>query len=390
MSIRPSSPPINPLSLIDRILAEIELTETQHAQAKQSYGAIAAVLQKAGSPLRLFNPFNRSQGSMRIGTTVRPLAREEHDLDVLCCLEASGAIYSPHHIYKMVWDTLYSDGTYREMIEPKRCCIRIRYAREFHLDVTPAIPDWLHKTESLFVPDKERKIWCTTHPIGFADEFFKPISAKAPPVLRQITSANSRSFSAAVEPLPEYGAFEKSPLQRTVQLVKYDRDRRYADDVQHRPSSILLTTLAAQAYQCELSRSADTLIEFIVRVVERIPRGVTIEAGNGKRIYSVRNPLNVEENFAESWSDQHYIRFMKWHASLVAWIRSTASLEACGGDILLNQIGEEFGKEQVVKAAKAIGKETQESLTAGKLKLGLSSRIGGLGAAVPQTVFFGA
>lgn len=144
MSVRPLSEPLNSLSFIDRLIAEIELSPTQFAKARQSYEGVTTVLQKEGSPIRLLDPFNCSQGSMRIGTTVRPPAQEEHDLDVLCWLDASGAIYTPHQIYELVWETLGTDGTYRNLRERWRRCIRINYARQFHLDITPAIRCILH------------------------------------------------------------------------------------------------------------------------------------------------------------------------------------------------------------------------------------------------------
>lgn len=391
MSIRPQSAPLNPLSFIDRLISDIELSPTQHAQAKQSYEAVTDVLQKIGSPIQGFSPRNRAQGSMRIGTTIRPPAQDEFDLDVLCWLDASGHRYTPHQIYELVWDTLGNHATYREMRVRRSRCIRLPYARQFHLDITPAIPDWIRGTPSLYIPDREQKIWCSTHPISFADDWFKPISLRLPRIVELIANtANIKAaFSASVEPLPEYGAFEKTPLQRIVQLVKHDRDRHFADDAKHRPSSILLTTLTAQAYEREVSRTAPTLLEFVVRVVEGIPAGISKFNQNGNWTFMVSNPVNRQENFAESWTNEHYRRFCAWHEKAVAWLRSTTSLEGRGADVLLNRMSEEFGKERVVKAARALGSDVKNLHESGQSRVSPLGRIGAVGAFAAPTVFFG-
>lgn len=390
MSVRPLSQPLNSLSFIDRLIAEIELSPTQFTQAQQSYEGVTSVLQKEGSPIRVFNPYNCSQGSMRIGTTVRPPAQEEHDLDVLCWLNVSGAIYTPHEIYELVWETLGTDGTYRGMRERWRRCIRINYARQFHLDITPAIPDWVKKSGSLYIPDREQKIWCSTHPIGFADEWFTPISKRLPTIIEHALLGNVRSFNASVEPLPDHGAFDKTPLQRTVQLVKYDRDRHYAEDAKHRPSSILLTTLTALAYANELPRAASSLLEFIIRVMERIPDGIVIHTTKeGYPIYEVANPVNHDENFAEKWTSEHYRRFMEWHTKVMNWIRSTSSLEGRGADVLLGRMSERFGTDRVARTAKALGQQVRELHEQKQSRVSPAGYVGSVGVAATPTVFFG-
>ena len=60
---------------------------------------------------------------------------------------------------------------------------------------------------------------------------------------------------ASVEPLPIDGKKSKLPLQRAVQLLKRHRDVTYANSTKEEkaaaPISIIITTLAAHAYQGE-------------------------------------------------------------------------------------------------------------------------------------------
>src|SRR4030095_3074088 len=89
-SVRRANVSLNPLALLDRILAEIELTPTQRVQAEQSYKAVTELLAKAGMPVQPFGALLFAQGSMRLGTTVRPIGKDVHDLDIMCLFRHGG------------------------------------------------------------------------------------------------------------------------------------------------------------------------------------------------------------------------------------------------------------------------------------------------------------
>src|ERR1039458_2985796 len=86
---KPRSAALNPLAIIDRIIADIELTPAQYKEAKTSYEAIAHVLSKPDSPIQFLNTEIFPQGSMRLGTTVRPIGNDHFDLDMVCWVRAS-------------------------------------------------------------------------------------------------------------------------------------------------------------------------------------------------------------------------------------------------------------------------------------------------------------
>jgi len=60
-----------------------------------------------------------------------------------------------------------------------------------------------------------------------------------------------------LEELPEQSAFEKTPLQRIVQMLKRNRDEHFVNDPDHRPSSILLTTITTLSYLESVKTPAD-------------------------------------------------------------------------------------------------------------------------------------
>src|SRR5438552_1805623 len=70
--------------LLGRIGAGLELSATQHELAEQHYRAVGGWLDTPGTALAPYHPSIYPQGSLRIGTTVRPWGRAEYDLDLVC------------------------------------------------------------------------------------------------------------------------------------------------------------------------------------------------------------------------------------------------------------------------------------------------------------------
>ncbi len=383
---------VNPLAVIDRIIADMELTETQYNEATESYQAVARVLQKISPELR---PSIFPQGSMRLGTTVRPIEGERFDLDMVCWLFISGKHYTPDQVYEYVWGALGQNEVYRQMRSKRSRCIRLEYApeRKFYLDVTPAVPNWA-RTDSLYVPDRERKTWCSSHPKACCDEFFKNAAAVLPTIRvdtlleKQLSILNASNAGPYVEPMPEFGRFEKAPLQRIVQMLKRDRDVYFQDDFAHRPSSILLTTIITESYSSLVNQTFRGLLEFVVKVVERLPGFILVTGELGARRFHVLNPVNFQENFAENWSEENYRRFHVWHGLVTKSLQRLEQAKGLGADVMLNRLSESFGKDRVVKAAQSLGADTNALHEAGKLRVATGA-VGTVGLKVPKTIYFG-
>src|SRR5437773_2629222 len=131
MNISTQAPALNPLSLIDKIVAEIELSPTQYATAKRSYEAVAEVLNKEESAIKTFDPSIFPQGSIRIGITIKPVERKEFDLDMVCWLGISGKHATAEQVSELVWKALGENATYRAMRERMCRCIRLNYSDSF-------------------------------------------------------------------------------------------------------------------------------------------------------------------------------------------------------------------------------------------------------------------
>lgn len=389
--VRRANLSLNPLALLDRVLAEIELTATQRAQAVQSYETVTRWLVKPDMPVQPFGAHLFPQGSMRLGTTVRPIAQDVHDLDIMCLLRHGGDWLAPDRALGLIWDALGLHGTYREMRRRMRRCVRLVYARQFNIDITPGVPDQFFDHAPLFVPDRELRVWCSSHPVGFANWFDR--AAEVKPILLATFSAiegRKAAANARIEPLPVHGEFDKTPLQRITQLLKRDRDEHFQSDLVHRPSSILITTLTARAYSAEVLVPAASLFEFVIRVVARIDQFIAVELRTGTRRYHVANPVNAEENFAERWTLASYEAFKRWQSGLVQRMRLVADAKGKGSDVMLDRLSGGFGEKQVKAAANALGVDTSRVHQAGKLRvLGATGLVGLDGTAMRATVYHG-
>ncbi len=230
--------------LLNRIGVKLQISATAYGQAEDRYNAIGDWLRAKGSPLAQYDPEIYRQGSLRIGTTVKPKGRNEYDLDLVCEFQMDKELFpEPVKLLDIVWDRLYSNEMYRPMIERMNRCLRVNYANQFHLDILPACPNPEAGLHCVVVPDCDADDWKDSNPKGYALWF----ESEAQRARAEFKRKNA-------EPLPEQQAFEElEPLKRAVQLMKRHRDVVFEKTPKLAPISIVLTTLAAQHYQGQAS-----------------------------------------------------------------------------------------------------------------------------------------
>jgi hypothetical protein len=276
--------------LLWRVCEELQLSPTRYQQAVDRYEAVCRWLEAEGSVVAQYRPSMYAQGSMRIGTTVKPFGHEEHDLDFVCEFNVSTGVFeSPLQLLKLVIARLGQNDAYARLLEVKNRCVRLNYANEFHMDILPACPDAANGNSCLVVPDRESRQWKPSNPKGYADWFEERCE------LVLAVMAESARLLAKAEPIPSQEAtWEKATLKRAVQLLKRWRDLRYEHQKELAPISMVLTTLAAQAYRGQLSVS-----EALTGILNGI---VALIASSKPRIY-VLNPANPLEDLSERWED---------------------------------------------------------------------------------------
>jgi hypothetical protein len=376
------------VGLLELACEKLDITPTERAMAEERYSAVGQWLSDANNPY-LANASVYTQGSIRIGTTNRPVGRNEFDVDLMCHLPGA-RILAPHEVRDVVGDRLKSHGTYKNMLEPLRRGWRLVYANEFHMDITPSIDDPNHQRGGVLVPDRHLRDWKASHPKGYAN-WFEVIALHEPRMLME-----KSEIQADVEAMPGDIRF-KGSLRRIVQIMKRHRDVWYAnktaDERANAPISIIITTLAAKAYAKAAAQQYDNALDLLLDVVDAMPSFVeTRVTATGVEKWVV-NPMNDQENFADKWRDhpQRDAAFYRW-------------LGAFKAD--LDRLAQEPGIDAVAKGlaglldetiSKAVITEANRRLNVNRTNRHLIAGAGGLiltptspnAYAVPSNTFFG-
>jgi hypothetical protein len=327
------------------------------------------------------------QGSTRLGTAVRPVkADDEYDVDLVYRRDIKKESISQEDLKDQVGDQLrrYVAGLKRsgssapDLIEGRRCWT-LDYPGKFHMDVLPALPDdepYLHNNrdfdDAIIITDKKLRNWNHSNPKGYVNWFREQMRV----ALLERREMMAKAAEVEVEEIPVEEV--KTTLQRAVQLLKRHRDIRYEGNPDDKPISIIISTLAAHAYQ----NQADFYEAFI-----GIVRGMKdyIEVQNGE--YWVANPVNPDgENFADKWKEepQRRLRFMEWLQQVESDLDKALQQEGRGMDKVAEALHPVFGESLVKNASERYGKELLEQRTSGRLKVATGT--GTLGAIGARTV----
>lgn len=383
-------------NLLNRILeflgGELDITKTQFESAVKSYQAVAEQLTKDNSALLPYKPEILPQGSFMLGTMVKPVVEgSKLDVDLVCQLINKNESWTQYDLKQKVGNQIKDNKTYEKIIkkpEGRRCWTLI-YAEDsnYHMDILPCIVDSNYNVvfEKAFtnaelkdadelairITDKEdigynfatnHLDWLKSNPFGYAKWFFKRAI---------ISSTRSISLKEAIEPIRDFDK-EKLPLQRVVQILKRHRDIMFAEDseydVDHRPISIIITTLAAKSYDKE-----DNILEALINAVGNM-RGEIKEKYNpktGKIEKFIENPVNSEENFADKWVEEDKKRkyFYEWLDKLEEDIASMISSDGIGLNNLQKSMSSQFGNSITEKAFVNYGNQSRILTETGKRKM---------------------
>lgn len=367
---------MNAFGMLDQLLdyscRELQLSPTNHEAANTHYRAVGEWLSAEGSPLQRFDPVIYPQGSFRIGTTVYPIGRNEHDLDFVCEMKIDWNRTPAISALNAVEQRLRDHGTYAPMVERLKRCIRLNYSGAFHMDILPAAPESVRYGTEVRVPDRKLESWKPSNPKGYAEWFANRGRLIGDALLKE----------ARIEPMAHpQSADGKNPLQRTVQLMKRARDRYFIRDVENAPRSIVLTTLAALSYAGQ--RSTAQAIHDILAALCR-------EAAGNPFGIEVRNPANSNEVLSEQWQGNSaaygaYRRWLQWFAT--EW---TNLLKADGIHASEGHLDTLFGDEVVGAALRKHAADMEDLRKSGNLHVSRSGLLGvptGIGTVRPNTFY---
>ena len=282
----------------EKIAESLDLNETEEEAIIKSYSAVGEYLSE--SPLlKEFSPKIFPQGSMRLGTVVKPLSKDDYDIDLVCEFE-NGNSLTPQQVKSLVGQVL-KNGRYAKQLEEEHGrCWTLDYSASppFHLDILPGIGIPNDRIKATIKNERGPYGWLYTNPKGFA-KWFLSIPSK------RVLFEDSRS----VEKVAKFN--NKSPLQRAVQLIKRHRDVYFRKKPNDGPASIIITTL------CGLSYEGESSIEDILRngPIKWLSY-IKIKGGR----YSIKVPELPDDDYADKWNGEDRgaaERFFKWHRQLL-------------------------------------------------------------------------
>lgn len=375
--------------VLEAACQSLELSPSQLELAEQRYLTIGRWLSEADDQsLRTSTIY--PQGSTALQTMVKPVGGNEHDVDLVCFVPMVTPYTPPGTLKKMIGDRLASNDRYNGMLEEKPRCWRINYANEFHLDITPSIPNPICREGGELVPDRKLRSWKATNPKGYRRWFEE--RAVLQPTIQLYEAKMAVATRAEIEALPGPTRF-KGVLRRCVQLFKRHRDVFFAARVPElAPISIILTTLAAKSYSaCVAQKAYETELDLLVDVLRTMPAFVERIYVDGRQQYFVWNETTQGENFAEKWNaDQRLAEsFYLWQRQALEDFQTP--LAASGLDEVRSQLTGWLGRDVTGKAFTVISEDVAAKRTAGQLAvtptIGLTST--SIGTTVRRNTFFG-
>jgi len=377
--------------ILETLGESLDITQTQYDNLTKSYKAVGGFLQN-DPELESYKPIVTPQGSLRLGTIIQPInPNDDLDVDLVYRLTEKDPEWTQKDLKDKVGVRLKGSDRYAPMLEKKegRRCWTLLYRdnsdnpkEKYHMDILPSVVDgkYVERMTRLFsesfsaqtidrisirITDKEaedyatstcKEEWLKSNPDGYALWFASRCKA----------DKSVKLMAEAIVPIEKYNK-DKTVLQRIVQILKRHRDMMFRYDTDDKPISIIITTLAARAYNGEKN-----LLEGLVNVIENMEKSI-IKNDKGEDV--VPNPVNPEENFADKWPTHPKRRenFYKWLAAVKKDVHEI--LDGANRIQIQNTMNRVFGKDLITKASSLLVERRKSKLATGAALLTSAGKV---------------
>ena len=331
--------------ILGKIVDELSITNTMQDKAVSGYNAVGKWLSDDLKQEIHIYP----QGSIALGTIIRPISdKDEYDIDLVCLIKEGNKLEAKD-IKHLVGSSLKNNGRYNDMLkkEGKRCWT-LNY-EEFHMDILPAVIDDM-KTQKI-------RLTHTDDYKTYSDKYSNPIEYRKWFLKQMLRGQRSEQViveeRSKIDEVPIY--HQVGNLQKIIKLLKRHRDIMF-DGIEHKPISIIITTLAGMAYQGNLSLY-DELKNILIHMTE------FIEKSDGS--YIIRNPVENDENFADKWNadEDRAKQFFDW----IRQAKNDFFNINVGLDEVFGLWGKSLGESMVDRAVKKYALEYRNARKEGRL-----------------------
>lgn len=366
--------------VLELLTAELDLPPEVDEALTEAYEEVAEWLSADTEASDRVSGVVYAQGSKALGTLVAPVdATADVDVDLVFRRDTSRTNTTQAELKGRVGAQLRRFVAWKQghspdapkLTEGKRCWT-LEY-RGFHLDVLPAIPNDSEgaDADSILITDRKHRLWQVSNPRGYA-KWFRMCAGDLFDAAR-VKLAKARSVE--VEAIPEEEV--KTVLHLAVQLLKRHRD---LCGIEHQPASIIITTLAALAFEHETN--------LFVAVREALRRfRVLIQKRNG--VWWLANPVDPAENFLDRWREKPQLA-----AGFFAWLDAAerdfdALALATGIDVLNKSMSDAFGEDVATQTTRRLGEKRRKQREEGRLRITSSGTLGAVGSVVEPHTFYG-
>lgn len=255
------------------------------------------------------------QGSFKLGTAIKPLTEEgSYDIDIVCNFtklrrSTQSQFSLKYDLGQVVKKYVQSNNMSNPAKESKRCWT-INYVDEdnFHIDILPSVPINDEDDGFIAITDKDNPQyfnisdeWEISNPKGYSNWFMETSEFQSYKLFE------AKRFYSKVEDIPDYKV--RTPLQRIVQIFKRHAEVMFEENIEYKPSSVIITTLAAKQYR-EAIMVHDNLLDVMTYIASNINKGIDYKDGKP----CIYNPVNKDEILSGKWDkeDLYFDEFQRW------------------------------------------------------------------------------
>jgi hypothetical protein len=325
--------------ILNNMVDLLEIPESAYEKANKRYEDLGEWFGRNESSVENNDPHVFPQGSFRLGTAIRPINGDEaYDLDLCCKLREGITKYShtQQNLKDLVGQELENYRIARGIkatMEEKHRCWRLEYQDDlsFYMDIVPCIP--VDETKRIAIQQSMKRAgtsefiansasqltvsiaddrhtkykqicedWNISNPQGYAKWFESRMTEDQQVILMQ---------KAQVDDVPLFK--RKSPLQRSIQLLKRHRDQMFQSYEDIKPISIIITTLATRAYNGE-----SDIYSALTSILSKMGNFVNSQPPR------VPNPVDPAEDFADRWAMPKY-RDLNLEQNFWRWLNQVKS-----------------------------------------------------------------
>lgn len=361
--------------IFSQLADELNISATSYERAVTSYTALGDYIKSKNQSWEV-DIF--PQGSFELGTVIKPVSDEDqYDVD-LVVLVKDPRFTDPHELRKQIQALLESHGRYEGNIEEKKQCLRVVYqeSSQFHMDVVCATDAHYTNCQVISVAKKNESgkgyNFSPSNPKGYID-WFKGVMNYDRLLQEAKTQRGMFKNATKVEDLslPRM----RTPLQKAIQILKRHRDIYFKDDLDNRPSSIIITTLCALTYDNSNIYNSDN--DNVYLTIKNMLQNFNVHLKkNSVGEYRLSNPSYEDENFIFKWNSNDSLRekFFNWvNKARRDIIESPLEFIDKEPSKLSEMMMENFGPKATQNGLRKYGEELGKKSTEGLLNIDKST-----------------